>query len=39
MMLTGLGLISDKLVHEAGFWGVVGGLNDNPAPIAALQLT
>ena len=31
MMLPGLGLISDKLVHEAGFWGVISGLNDNLA--------
>jgi hypothetical protein len=28
---NGLGLISDKLVHEGGFWGVIGGLNDNLA--------
>ena len=28
---NGLRLISDKLVHEGGFWGVIGGLNDNLA--------
>jgi hypothetical protein len=28
---NGLGLISDKLVHEGGFWGVIGELNDNLA--------
>jgi hypothetical protein len=28
---NGLGLISDKLVHEGGFWGVIGGLNDSLA--------
>ena len=31
MTLPGLGLISDKLVHEAGFWGVISELNDNLA--------
>ena len=35
---NGLGLISDKLVHEGGFWGVIGGLNDNSRISASRSL-